>query len=51
MLAKHFKEICFLDQAFIKEDKLSVEQKMKQVAKEANCKLEITGFQLYTTGA
>lgn len=51
MLAKHFKEICFLDQAFIKEDKLSVSQKMKEVAKAANCKLEITNFQMYTVGA
>ena len=51
MLAKHFKEICFLDQAFIKDDKLSVSKKMNEVAKAAGCKLEITGFQMYSTGA
>ncbi len=51
MLAKHFKEICFVDQAFVKDDKMSVAQKMKEVAKAAGCTLEITGFQMYTTGA
>jgi elongation factor Ts len=51
MVAKHFKEICFLDQAFVKDDKLSVSQKMKEVAKSAGCNLEITGFQMYSTGA
>lgn len=51
MLTKHYKEVCFLDQAFIKDDKLSVSQKMNEVAKAAGCKLEITGFQMYTTGA
>jgi len=51
MLTKHFKEVCFVDQAFIKDDKLSVSQKMNEVAKAAGCKLEITGFQMYTTGA
>ncbi|MGD1822398.1 MAG: translation elongation factor Ts [Pleomorphochaeta sp.] len=51
MLAKHFKEICFVDQAFVKDDKKSVSQKMKEVAKAANCTLEITGFQMYSTGA
>jgi len=51
MLAKHYKEVCFLDQAFVKDDKLSVSQKMNEVAKAAGCKLEITGFQMYATGA
>ncbi len=51
MLAKHFKEICFVDQAYIMDDKVSVSDKMKEVAKAAGCKLEITGYQMVTTGA
>lgn len=51
MLAKHFKEICFVDQAFVKDDKVSVSKKMNDVAKAAGCKLEITGFQMYSVGA
>lgn len=51
MLNKNYAETCFVKQPFIKDDKVSVEAMMKQVAKAAGCKLEITGFQMYSTGA
>lgn len=51
MVAKNHAQTCFVKQPFVKDDKLSVEAKMNEVAKAAGYKLEITGFQLYSTGA
>lgn len=51
MVAKNHSQTCFVKQPFVKDDKLSVEAKMNEVAKAAGYKLEITGFQLYSTGA
>jgi elongation factor Ts len=51
MVSKNHAQTCFLKQAFVKDDKMSVEAKMKEVAKAAGCKLEITGFQMYSVGA
>jgi len=50
MVAKNHAQTCFVKQAFVKDDKVSVEAKMKEVAKAAGCKLEITGFQLCSSG-
>jgi elongation factor Ts len=51
MVNKNHAQTCFLKQPFVKDDKMSVEAKMNQVAKAAGCKLEITGFQMYSVGA
>jgi len=47
---KHFSEICLLDQGFVKEEKLSVEKKMKEVAKSAGGSLEILDYIYYKVG-
>jgi elongation factor Ts len=49
-LNKHFSEICLLDQGFVKEEKKSVAQKMKEVASQAGGKLEIVDFIYYKVG-
>lgn len=51
MVTKNHAQTCFVKQPFVKDDKVSVEAKMNEVAKAAGYKLEITGFQLYSTGA
>ncbi|HZK19596.1 MAG TPA: elongation factor Ts, partial [Treponemataceae bacterium] len=48
-LKKHLASICFIDQPFVKDDKVSVSKKMEQVAKEAGVTLTIdrvVSFQL-----
>jgi len=50
MIKKHFDQICFLNQAYVMDDKLSVGEKAKAVGKAAGFELEITGYQLFTTG-
>jgi len=47
---KHFSEICFLDQGFVKEEKKSVAAKMKEVAGTAGGKLDIVDFVYYKVG-
>jgi len=48
---KHLAEICFLDQPFVKDDKLSVTKKMEAVAKEVGTKLSLEKVVLYQLGA
>ena len=48
-LNKHLADICFMDQMFVKDDKVSVAKKMDQVGKEAGTKLtllKVVNFQL-----
>ena len=48
-LNKHLADICFMDQMFVKDDKVSVAKKMEQVGKEAGTKLtllKVVNFQL-----
>ncbi|MGL4981748.1 MAG: translation elongation factor Ts [Treponemataceae bacterium] len=40
---KHLAEICFMDQAFVKDDKMTVAKKMEEVGKQAGAKLSIAG--------
>ena len=47
---KHFSEICFLDQPFVKDDKQSVSKVMAAVAKEAGGSLSINDFVYYKVG-
>ncbi|OJF77692.1 MAG: translation elongation factor Ts [Treponema sp. CETP13] len=48
-LKKHLASICFMDQPFVKDDKVSVAKKLEQIAKETNAKLtleKVVSFQL-----
>ncbi len=50
-LAKHFKEICLMDQTYVKaEDKESVKQYVEKVAKDNGCKFEIKKYIRFETG-
>jgi len=49
-LNKHFSEICLLDQGFVKEEKKSVSQKLKEIGSQAGGKLEIVEFIYYKVG-
>lgn len=49
-LNKHLSEICFLKQGFVKDDKQSVEEVMKQVSKEAGGKINIIEYIYYSIG-
>ncbi|QEN07622.1 translation elongation factor Ts [Oceanispirochaeta crateris] len=43
-LNKHLSQICFVDQAFVKNDKLSVTQAIAEVAKAVGGKIELTDY-------
>lgn len=47
---KHLSEICFVDQAFVKDDKVSVAKKLAEVSKEAGAKLSFEKAALYILG-
>ncbi|MFP4178551.1 MAG: translation elongation factor Ts [Spirochaetaceae bacterium] len=49
-LKKHFSEICLLEQGFVKEEKKSVAEVVKSVAKEAGGELSIAEFAYYRVG-
>ncbi len=48
---KHLAEICFLDQAFVKDDKVSVSKKMEMVGKDAGAKLTLDKAVTFILGA
>jgi elongation factor Ts len=50
-LKKHLAEICFLEQTFVKDDKMSVAKKMDEVAKAAGGKLSVAKVVFYQLGA
>ncbi|MCM1320627.1 MAG: translation elongation factor Ts [Bacteroides sp.] len=50
-LNKHLAEICFMDQPFVKDDKVSVSEKMKQLGKEMGTALALNKVVLYQLGA
>lgn len=50
-LSKHLAEICFLQQKFVKDDSVTVEQKAKEVGKTAGGKLEISNFTYVLAGS
>lgn len=43
-LEKFLKQICFVDQPFVKDDKILVSQAIEKVAKELNTKIELVDF-------
>ena len=47
---KTLKEICLVDQAYVKEGKMSVQQYTDSVAKELGGKIAITGFVRFEKG-
>lgn len=47
---KHLADICFLEQAFVKDDKLSVAKKMEEVGKTAGGKLSLSKMVLFQLG-
>ncbi len=49
-LRKFFEEVCLVDQAFIKEDKLSIEQYTEQVAKDLGGSIRIVDFERFERG-
>ncbi len=49
-LSKLYSEVCFVNQPFVKDDSVSVEKKMNEVAKAAGGKLEIQNFRFYQAG-
>ena len=49
-LNKHFTEICFMQQAFVKDDSISVEKALANVSKEVGATLSIANYSLYKVG-
>ncbi len=49
-LNKHFTEICFLKQGFVKDDKQSVEAVMQQIAKEIGGEIFVKDYRYYAVG-
>ena len=49
-LNKHLSEVCFLEQMFVKDDKVSVKAKMAEVGKKAGCNLQISNAILWQLG-
>lgn len=47
---KHLAEICFVDQAFVKDDKVTVAKKLAEVSKEAGATLSFEKVALYILG-
>lgn len=48
---KHLADICFMDQPFVKDDKVSVAKKMEEIGKAADAKLTMAQVVLYQLGA
>ena len=49
-LKKHLSEICFLEQGYVKDEKLTVAQVLADCEKNAGAKLEITDFAYFKVG-
>ncbi len=49
-LKKHLAEICFLEQAFVKDDKMSVSAKMAEISKQLDAKISLSKLVLYQLG-
>ncbi len=50
-LKKHLAEICFLEQPFVKDDKLTVSKKMEEIGKAAGGTLSLSNLVLFQLGA
>ncbi|HCB90585.1 MAG TPA: elongation factor Ts, partial [Ruminococcaceae bacterium] len=49
-LRKFYEEVCLVDQAYIKDDKLTVRQYTEQAAKQLGGKIRITDFARFERG-
>lgn len=49
-LRKHLADICFLEQPFVKDDKMSVAKKMEEIGKAAGGSLSLSKLVLYQLG-
>ena len=49
-LSKLYKEVCFLDQPFVKDDTKSVQQMLGEVGKAHGAKLDIVSYYVYQAG-
>lgn len=49
-LKKHLAQICFLDQPFVKNDKISVSQAAAETSKAAGGKIELIDYMYFQTG-
>ena len=49
-LNKYFKEICLMQQPFVKDDKVSVEQHIAAVAKEVGSEIKLAGYTRFEKG-
>lgn len=47
---KHLSEVCFMEQMFVKDDKVSVKTKLQEIGKKAGCKLEFSKVILWQLG-
>ena len=48
---KHLAEICFMDQPFVKDDKVSVSKKMEMVGKDIGSKVSLNKVVAFVLGA
>ena len=49
-LSKHYKEVCFLDQPYVKDDSKSVAQVLTETGKAHGADLQIVNYFVYTAG-
>ena len=49
-IKKHLAEICFVDQPFVKDDKVSVSKKLEQIGKEVGATLSFNKAELFILG-
>ena len=49
-IAKYFKEICLLQQPFVKDDKVSVEDHIAAVAKQIGASIKLVGYTRFEKG-
>ena len=49
-IAKYFKEICLLQQPFVKDDKVSVEEHIAAVAKQVGASIKLVGYTRFEKG-
>ena len=49
-LSKLYKEVCFLDQAYVKDDSKSVSQMLQETGKAHGATLQITAYTVYQAG-
>ena len=49
-VGKYYEENCLLQQAYVKENKVSVEKHVAEVAKQAGASIKVVGFKRFATG-